>query len=77
MFNGEYGHLQIAPNKENFPCSKTIKRVNFLLGSKSNVSWEVQRYDGWYNNLAYHSRGSAGKIVLSTLMDSISYEALV
>ncbi|XP_063053867.1 dual oxidase 2 [Engraulis encrasicolus] len=29
--------------------------------SKSNVSWEVQRYDGWYNNLAYHSRGSAGQ----------------
>uniref|UniRef100_A0A8C9STW7 NAD(P)H oxidase (H2O2-forming) n=1 Tax=Scleropages formosus TaxID=113540 RepID=A0A8C9STW7_SCLFO len=22
--------------------------------------WEVQRYDGWYNNLADHSRGAAG-----------------
>ncbi|XP_029431072.1 dual oxidase 2-like isoform X1 [Rhinatrema bivittatum] len=24
------------------------------------ISWEVQRYDGWYNNLAHHSRGSVG-----------------
>nr|XP_014343689.1 PREDICTED: dual oxidase 1-like [Latimeria chalumnae] len=27
---------------------------------KGNISWEVQRYDGWYNNLVYHSKGSAG-----------------
>ncbi|XP_078056229.1 dual oxidase 1-like [Mustelus asterias] len=24
------------------------------------LNWEVQRYDGWYNNLAHHSRGTAG-----------------
>lgn len=24
------------------------------------VSWEVQRYDGWYNNVAHHSRGAVG-----------------
>ncbi|KAI4872124.1 hypothetical protein NFI96_031066 [Prochilodus magdalenae] len=24
------------------------------------ITWEVQRYDGWYNNLAYHRRGTAG-----------------
>ncbi|XP_030043766.1 dual oxidase 1 isoform X2 [Microcaecilia unicolor] len=24
------------------------------------ISWEVQRYDGWYNNLVDHSRGSVG-----------------
>ncbi|XP_017569119.2 dual oxidase 2 [Pygocentrus nattereri] len=26
----------------------------------SSITWEVQRYDGWYNNLAYHRRGAAG-----------------
>uniref|UniRef100_UPI00398F1C9E dual oxidase 2-like isoform X2 n=1 Tax=Pristiophorus japonicus TaxID=55135 RepID=UPI00398F1C9E len=24
------------------------------------LPWEVQRYDGWYNNLAHHSRGTVG-----------------
>ncbi|XP_062926228.1 dual oxidase 2-like [Mobula hypostoma] len=28
--------------------------------AQNNINWEVQRYDGWYNNLAYHKRGSAG-----------------
>ncbi|XP_067829644.1 dual oxidase 2 [Heptranchias perlo] len=28
--------------------------------AQNNINWEVQRYDGWYNNLAYHNRGSAG-----------------
>nr|XP_033776674.1 dual oxidase 2-like [Geotrypetes seraphini] len=28
--------------------------------AQSAISWEVQRYDGWYNNLADHSRGSVG-----------------
>ncbi|XP_006883008.1 PREDICTED: dual oxidase 2 [Elephantulus edwardii] len=25
-----------------------------------SLPWEVQRYDGWFNNLRYHQRGSAG-----------------
>ncbi|KAL2093373.1 hypothetical protein ACEWY4_010685 [Coilia grayii] len=37
----------------------TVTTVN--CNSKSNVDWEVQRYDGWYNNLAYHNRGAAGE----------------
>ncbi|XP_041034593.1 dual oxidase 1-like isoform X1 [Carcharodon carcharias] len=24
------------------------------------LNWEIQRYDGWYNNLAHHSRGTVG-----------------
>lgn len=31
-----------------------------LPGAQKNISWEVQRYDGWYNNLQHHSRGSVG-----------------
>lgn len=26
-----------------------------------SLPWEVQRYDGWFNNLKYHRRGAAGK----------------
>lgn len=26
-----------------------------------SLPWEVQRYDGWFNNLKYHQRGAAGK----------------
>ncbi|KAL4613374.1 dual oxidase 1-like [Arapaima gigas] len=29
-------------------------------GTQSSITWEIQRYDGWYNNLADHSRGAAG-----------------
>ncbi|XP_054988468.1 dual oxidase 2 [Sorex araneus] len=25
-----------------------------------SLSWEVQRYDGWFNNLRHHERGAAG-----------------
>lgn len=39
-------------------CSKYVAS---LIDSDPSVAWEVQRYDGWYNNLAYHSRGAAGK----------------
>ncbi|XP_067871575.1 dual oxidase 2 [Heterodontus francisci] len=31
-----------------------------LISAQNNINWEVQRYDGWYNNLAYHNRGAAG-----------------
>ncbi|XP_069078431.1 dual oxidase 1-like isoform X1 [Pleurodeles waltl] len=31
------------------------------------VTWEVQRYDGWYNNLAHNSRGAADSRLLRLL----------
>lgn len=30
-------------------------------GAQQNIFWEVQRYDGWYNNLLHHGRGSVGE----------------
>ncbi|NXA33140.1 DUOX2 oxidase, partial [Eudromia elegans] len=38
-----------------------------LPGAQENVLWEVQRYDGWYNNLLHRSRGSAGASLLRLL----------
>uniref|UniRef100_A0A8B9NWP2 NAD(P)H oxidase (H2O2-forming) n=1 Tax=Apteryx owenii TaxID=8824 RepID=A0A8B9NWP2_APTOW len=42
-----------------------------LLPSQSqkgeNIFWEVQRYDGWYNNLLHHSHGSVGASLLRLL----------
>ncbi|XP_078541091.1 dual oxidase 2-like [Lissotriton helveticus] len=35
--------------------------------AQGNINWEVQRYDGWFNNLAYHSRGAAGSPFLRLL----------
>uniref|UniRef100_U3K5K7 NAD(P)H oxidase (H2O2-forming) n=1 Tax=Ficedula albicollis TaxID=59894 RepID=U3K5K7_FICAL len=32
-----------------------------LAGAQESISWEVQRYDGWYNNLLHHSYGSVGE----------------
>uniref|UniRef100_A0A8C5P9H6 NAD(P)H oxidase (H2O2-forming) n=1 Tax=Leptobrachium leishanense TaxID=445787 RepID=A0A8C5P9H6_9ANUR len=40
---------------------KLLVCLTFLLnvwGAQTNVDWEVQRYDGWYNNLAHHSTGT-------------------
>ncbi|XP_075386791.1 dual oxidase 1 [Tenrec ecaudatus] len=31
-----------------------------LAGSQNSISWEVQRFDGWYNNLMEHRWGSKG-----------------
>ncbi|XP_055518481.1 dual oxidase 1 [Leucoraja erinacea] len=31
-----------------------------LVNAQNNINWEIQRYDGWFNNLAHHQRGSAG-----------------
>ncbi|XP_010190709.1 PREDICTED: dual oxidase 1-like, partial [Mesitornis unicolor] len=36
-------------------------------GAQESISWEVQRYDGWYNNLLHHSRGSVGARLLRLL----------
>uniref|UniRef100_A0A8C4Y957 NAD(P)H oxidase (H2O2-forming) n=1 Tax=Gopherus evgoodei TaxID=1825980 RepID=A0A8C4Y957_9SAUR len=38
-----------------------------VVGAQENVHWEVQRYDGWYNNLLYHNHGSAGSKLLRLL----------
>ncbi|NXA53234.1 DUOX2 oxidase, partial [Nothocercus julius] len=38
-----------------------------LPGAQENIFWEVQRYDGWYNNLLHHSRGSVGASLLRLL----------
>ncbi|OCT87021.1 hypothetical protein XELAEV_18020714mg [Xenopus laevis] len=35
-----------------------------LVDAYANITWEVQRYDGWYNNLAYRSTGSPGSKLL-------------
>uniref|UniRef100_A0A8C9SSC1 NAD(P)H oxidase (H2O2-forming) n=1 Tax=Scleropages formosus TaxID=113540 RepID=A0A8C9SSC1_SCLFO len=32
-----------------------------------SVTWEVQRFDGWYNNLARHPRGAAGSPLMRLL----------
>uniref|UniRef100_A0A8B9T2T4 NAD(P)H oxidase (H2O2-forming) n=1 Tax=Anas platyrhynchos TaxID=8839 RepID=A0A8B9T2T4_ANAPL len=36
-------------------------------GAQENIFWEVQRYDGWYNNLLHHGRGSVGARLLRLL----------
>ncbi|XP_025924081.1 dual oxidase 2-like [Apteryx rowi] len=38
-----------------------------LGGAQENIFWEVQRYDGWYNNLLHHSHGSVGASLLRLL----------
>uniref|UniRef100_A0A8C3JAD8 NAD(P)H oxidase (H2O2-forming) n=1 Tax=Calidris pygmaea TaxID=425635 RepID=A0A8C3JAD8_9CHAR len=43
------------------------KWVWSLSGAQESISWEVQRYDGWYNNLLHHSRGSVGARLLRLL----------
>uniref|UniRef100_A0A8C9RUZ5 NAD(P)H oxidase (H2O2-forming) n=1 Tax=Scleropages formosus TaxID=113540 RepID=A0A8C9RUZ5_SCLFO len=35
--------------------------------SECSVTWEVQRFDGWYNNLARHPRGAAGSPLMRLL----------
>ncbi|XP_073657005.1 dual oxidase 1-like [Tursiops truncatus] len=30
------------------------------MGAQNPISWEVQRFDGWYNNLMEHRWGSKG-----------------
>ncbi|KAI5936698.1 Dual oxidase 2 [Manis javanica] len=44
-----------------------------------SLSWEVQRYDGWFNNLRHHERGAAGvrlqRLVPASYADGV-YQAL-
>ncbi|XP_069837992.1 dual oxidase 1-like [Dendropsophus ebraccatus] len=47
--------------------------------SQKNINWEIQRYDGWYNNLVHHSRGSAGSRLLRLMPPAYSdgvYQAM-
>ncbi|NWV18318.1 DUOX2 oxidase, partial [Origma solitaria] len=44
-----------------------IKWVWSIPEAQESVSWEVQRYDGWYNNLLHHSCGSVGARLLRLL----------
>ncbi|XP_058851246.1 dual oxidase 1-like isoform X2 [Acipenser ruthenus] len=46
---------------------------------QANINWEVQRYDGWYNNLAHHSRGSTDSPLMRLLPANYAdgvYEAM-
>ncbi|XP_044130157.1 dual oxidase 1-like [Bufo gargarizans] len=40
--------------------------------AQMTVNWEIQRYDGWYNNLAYHSMGSKGSKLMRLIPASYS-----
>ncbi|XP_010715457.1 dual oxidase 2 [Meleagris gallopavo] len=48
-------------------CLTMVLLMSWALGGAQNISWEVQRYDGWYNNLQHHSRGSVGSRLLRLL----------
>jgi hypothetical protein len=39
-----------------------LETLSLPTGSQEALSlpWEVQRYDGWFNNLRHHERGAAG-----------------
>ncbi|KAM9311863.1 dual oxidase 1-like [Gastrophryne carolinensis] len=40
--------------------------------TQTNINWEIQRFDGWYNNLAHHRRGSAGSRLLRLMPPNYS-----
>uniref|UniRef100_G3TI59 NAD(P)H oxidase (H2O2-forming) n=1 Tax=Loxodonta africana TaxID=9785 RepID=G3TI59_LOXAF len=48
-------------------------------GAQDALTWEVQRYDGWFNNLRHHERGAAGyrlqRLVPANYADGV-YQAL-
>ncbi|XP_069621906.1 dual oxidase 1 isoform X1 [Ranitomeya imitator] len=48
--------------------------------TQHNINWEIQRYDGWYNHLVHHSRGSAGSRLLRLMPPAYSdgvYQAMM
>lgn len=55
------------------PAAMMLSLVVVLVGAwtlgraQESISWEVQRYDGWYNNLLHHSHGSVGARLLRLL----------
>uniref|UniRef100_A0A8C9F197 NAD(P)H oxidase (H2O2-forming) n=1 Tax=Pavo cristatus TaxID=9049 RepID=A0A8C9F197_PAVCR len=49
-------------------CLTVVLLMSWTLGgAQKNITWEVQRYDGWYNNLQHRSRGSVGSRLLRLL----------
>ncbi|XP_063782342.1 dual oxidase 2-like [Pseudophryne corroboree] len=46
--------------------------TNLCIDAQLTVNWEVQRYDGWYNNLANHNIGSKGSKLLRLIEASYS-----
>ncbi|XP_047244662.1 dual oxidase 2 [Girardinichthys multiradiatus] len=38
----------------------TVAGLMFILNSQGELSWEVPRFDGWYNSLAHPERGAVG-----------------
>ncbi|XP_063170259.1 dual oxidase 2 [Candoia aspera] len=38
----------------------TLTHLWHSAGAQENIHWEIQRYDGWYNNLMLHKHNSAG-----------------
>uniref|UniRef100_A0A8C6W7G8 NAD(P)H oxidase (H2O2-forming) n=1 Tax=Nannospalax galili TaxID=1026970 RepID=A0A8C6W7G8_NANGA len=64
--------------------SEALVLLVALLGLASSqdapsLPWEVQRYDGWFNNLRHHKRGAAGsrlqRLVPASYADGV-YQAL-
>ncbi|XP_051976031.1 dual oxidase 1-like [Xyrauchen texanus] len=49
---------------------RTLSALSVLsrvIYANSAITWEVQRYDGWYNNLAYHDRGTSDAALVRLL----------
>ncbi|XP_066491545.1 dual oxidase 2 [Tiliqua scincoides] len=48
-------------------------------GAQQNIHWETERYDGWYNNLMYHTHNAAGsrmsRLLPANFADGV-YQAL-
>ncbi|XP_068131700.1 dual oxidase 1-like isoform X2 [Hyperolius riggenbachi] len=40
--------------------------------AQHNIHWEIERYDGWFNNLVHHKRGSAGSRLLRLMPPAYS-----
>ncbi|XP_048472995.1 dual oxidase 1-like [Rhincodon typus] len=50
-----------------FPWALLLCHFSF---TSAALNWEVQRYDGWYNNLAHHSRGTVGFHVIDEILET-------
>ncbi|KAK3558395.1 hypothetical protein QTP86_017988, partial [Hemibagrus guttatus] len=51
-------------------CWSLIALSLTVCAADPGITWEVQRYDGWYNNLASHRRGTAGFHVVYEVVES-------
>ncbi|XP_054024899.1 dual oxidase 2 [Dryobates pubescens] len=50
----------MQPRERMLTLALTLLVAGSLGRAQQSISWEVQRYDGWYNSLQHHSRGAAG-----------------